>query len=243
MVRINKQRCDGFGGEVQDASPLKVENTQEYQDVIAMARFKLGTSINFLKGPFNQLAESLESLWLSEGSQVPHFASKFVDYWSADDYATFCEQVKLWALDHDADPFDELRRRVRELLLCDKKSFQLLTITKLLNKSKDSERVLFDQQANIQQLCNEIGEKDDRVFIDHDGFKQSTSQFRRLKGLVQAMRQHSNYLVNQRLTRRRLINVNLSEQAKIISKPVQSSKKAEQPKKRKSKDHDDELEL
>ena len=243
MVRINKQWCDGFGGEVQDASLLKVENTQEYQDVIAMARFKLGTSINFLKGPFNQLAESLESLWLSEGSQVPHFASKFVDCWSADDYATFCEQVKLWALDHDADPFNELRHRVRELLLCDKKSFQLLTITKLLDKSKDNERVLFDQQANVQQLCNEIGEKDDQVFIDRDDFKQSTSQFGRLKGLVQAMRRHSNYLVNQRLTRRRLINVNLAEQAKIISKPVQSRKKSEQPKKHKSKDHDDELEL
>ncbi|GGI62668.1 hypothetical protein [Limosilactobacillus caviae] len=57
------------------------------------------------------------------------------------------------------------------------------------------------------------------------------------------MRQHSNYLVNQRLTRRRLVNVNLAEQAKIISKPVQSNKKSEQPKKHKSKDHDDELEL
>ncbi|MCD7125039.1 hypothetical protein [Limosilactobacillus caviae] len=243
MVKINKRRCAGFGGEVQDASPLKVENTQEYQDVIAMAWFKLGTSINFLKGPFTHLADSIENLWLSEGDQVPHFVSKFADCWSVDDYATFCEQVKLWALDHGADPFDELRRRVRELLLCDKKSFQLLTITKLLNKSKDSERVLFDQQANVQQLCNEISEKDDQLFIDHDGFKQTTSRFGRLKGLVQAMRQHSNYLVNQRLTRRRLVNVNLAEQAKIISKPVQSNKKSEQPKKHKSKDHDDELEL
>lgn len=233
MVKINKQRCTGFGDEVQDASSLKVENTQEYQDIIAMARFKLGTSINYLKGPFNRLADSLKNLWLSEGNQAPHFVSNFVDYWSVDDYVTFCEQVKLWALDHNVDPFDELQRRVRELLLCDKKSIQLLTIKKLLDKSKNNERVLFDQQANVQQLCNEIGEKDDQLFIDHDDFKQSTSQFGRLKGLVQAMRRHSNYLVN----------VNLAEQAKIITKPIQSSKKSEQPKKRKSKDHDDEPEL
>lgn len=100
---------------------------------------------------------------------MPKFASEFVDCWSVDDYAAFCEQVKRWASDHDADPFEELRRRVRELLLCDKKSFQLLTISKLLNKFKDDEQVLFDQQANVQQLCNEIGEKDDQLTVDKAG--------------------------------------------------------------------------
>lgn len=239
MVKINKRRCGALGGEVQDASPLAVKNTQEYRDVIGMSRFKLSTSISYLKSPFDQLADSINNLWLNEGDSVPRFASKFVDCWSIDDYAVFCEQVKQWALDHDVDPFEELRRRVRELLLCDKKSFQLLTISKLLNKSKDDEQVLFDQQANVQQLCNEIGEKDDQLTVETDDFKHSTTQFDRLKLLVRAMRLHSNYLVNQRLTRHQMVNVNIEEQAKLIAKPVPKRVK---PTKQLNKSKDDEIE-
>ncbi|MBD7895703.1 hypothetical protein H9564_08410 [Limosilactobacillus sp. Sa3CUN2] len=239
MVKINKRCCSGVNGEVQNATPLAEKNTQEYQDTIGMAQFKLGKSIDYLEEPFDQLANSIKRLWLSEGDTLPRFVNKFADCWSSDDYATFCEQVKLWALDHDKDPFEELRRRVHELLLCDKKLFQLLTVTKLLRKSGDSERVLFDQQANVQQLCNEIGEEDDQLFIANDDFKQASSQFGRLKGLVYAMRLHSNYLVNQRLTRRKMVNVDLAEEAKIISKPVQSSGNSG---KSNAKEDDDELE-
>lgn len=240
MVKINnKRRCGALDGEVQDASPLATKNTQEYRDVIAMSHFKLSASISYLDSPFNQLANSINGLWLNEGDPVPKFAEKFVDCWSLDDYAVFCEQVKQWALDHDADPFEELRRRVRELILYDKKSFQLLTISTLLKKSKDDEQVLFDQQANVQQLCNEIGEKDDQLAVETDDFKHSTTQFDRLKLLVRAMRIHSNYLVNQRLTRRQMVNVNIDEQAKLIAKPVQ---KQDKPNNQRNKSKDDEIE-
>lgn len=245
MVKMNKHRCNGFNGEVQNASPLAMENTQEYRDVIGMSQFKLDLSHSYLQDPFDQLVNSFQKLWLDEGALVPGFATKFADCWSVADYAAFCEQVKLWALDHDGKPFDELRRRVRELLLCDKKSFQLLTVTKLLNKSKNNEKVLFDQQANIQQLCNEIGEKDEQLFINDGDFKQAGSHFERLKSLVKAMRLHSNYLVDQRLKRRRIVNVNINEQAKMISKPIQSNeepKGTEATDQYKPKNHDDELE-
>ena len=243
MVKINKNRCNGFSGEVQDASPLNVENTQEYRDVIAMTKFKLDTSMRYLEGPFDHLADSMQNLWLNEGMQVPGFATKFVDCWSNDDYVTFCEQVKLWALDHNEEPFSELYRRARELILCDKKSLQLLTIRKLLDKSNENEKVLFEQQANVQQLCNEISEKDDQIFVEDDSFKHSSTQFERLKSLVQSMRQHSNYLVNQRLTRHQMVSVNANEQAKIIAKPVPATKKRNQPMMNKTNDKDDGLEL
>lgn len=243
MVKINKNRCNGFSGEVQDASPLNVENTQEYRDVISMVRFKLSTSIQYLERPFDHLADSMQNLWLNEGMQVPGFATKFADCWSNDDYVTFCEQVKLWALDHDEEPFSELYRRVRELILCDKKSLQLLTIRKLLDKSNENEKVLFEQQANVQQLCNEIGEKDDQIFVEDDSFKHSSTQFERLKSLVQSMRQHSNYLVNQQFTHHRMVSINANEQAKIIAKPVPATKKLNQPMVNKTKDKDDGLGL
>lgn len=242
MVKMNKRRCSGFNGEVQKASPLAMENTQEFRDVIAMAKFKLSASVDYLEEPFDRLANAIKDLWLSEGASVPGFATKFVDCWSVTDYAVFCEQVKLWALDHGKDPFEELRRRVRELILCDKKSLQLLTITKLLNNANDDEKILFDQQASIQQLCNEIGEKDDQIFVEDDSFKHSSTQFERLKSLVQSMRQHSNYLVNQRYTRRRLMSVNAEKEANLITKPVKSNQTHSYSKKTKSKDHDDELE-
>ncbi|MEK1432521.1 hypothetical protein HCY88_10245 [Limosilactobacillus fermentum] len=174
---------------------------------------------------------------------MPGFATKFVDYWSVNDYATFCEQVKQWALDHGEDPFEELRRRVRELILCDKKSLQLLTITKLLNNANDDEKILFAQQANVQQLCNEIGDKDDQIFVESNDFKNSDSQFERLKSLIQAMRLHSNYLVNQRYTRRRLASVNAEKEANFITKPIKSNQTHSYSKKTKAKDHDDELEM
>ena len=243
MVRINKNRCNGFNGEVQDASPLHVENTQEYQDVVAMGKFKLSTSMRYLAGPFDQLADSMQNLWLNEGIQVPGFALKFVDCWSSDDYAAFCEQVKLWALDHGKAPFDELHRRVRELILCDKKSLQLLTIRKLMDNSNDDEKVLFDLQANIQQLCDEIGEKDDRSFVEDDSFMHSNTQFGRLKSLVQAFRQHSNYLVNQPLTRHKMVSVSINEQVNMIAKPNSTAKKNNKHSINKTKDNDDELEM
>lgn len=243
MVKIYKNHCNGFNGEVQDASPLNVENTQEYCDAVAMAKFKLSTSVRYLEGPFDQLADSMQNLWSSEGMQVPGFATKFADCWSNDDYVAFCEQVKLWALDHEKDPFSELYRRVRELILCDKKSLQLLTIRKLLDKSNENEKVLFKQQANVQQLCNEISEKDDQIFVEDDSFEHSSTQFERLKSLVQSMRQHSNYLVNQRLTRHQMISVNADKQAKIIAKPVPATKEPNQPTVNKAKDKDDGLEL
>lgn len=242
MAEINKRRCGAFGGEVQKASTLSVENTQEYRDVIGMGRFKLSASIHRLEEPFNQLSNSIQDLWLSEGEQVPQFVNNFVDYWSVGNYSAFCDQLKLWALDHGKAPFEELRRRVQELILCNKKSFQLLTIRKLLDKSKNNEGALFEEQANIQQLCNEIGEKDDRLFVDSNNFEHSNTQFERLKSLVHAMRQHSNYLANQRLTRRRLVNVSISEQAKIISEPIHVNKKRVQPQINKTKSNDDELE-
>lgn len=240
MVKMNKRRCSGFNGEVQKASPLAMENTQEFRDVIAMAKFKLSASVDFLEKPFDRLANSIQKLWLDEGASVPGFATKFVDCWSVTDYAVFCEQVKLWALDHNVDPFKELRRRVRELILCDKKSLQLLTITKLLNNANDDEKVLFVQQANIQQLCNEIGEKDDQLAVETDDFKHSTTQFDRLKLLVRAMRLHSSYLVNQHLTRHQMVNVNIEEQAKLIAKPVPKQVK---PIKKMDKSKDDQIEL
>lgn len=243
MVRINKNRCNGFNGEVQDASPLKLKNTQEYHDVITMSRFKLNASIKYLEGPFDQLADSVKNLWLDEGTRVPGFALHFVDYWSDEDYMNFCKQVKLWALDHNKDPFDELHRRVRELILCDKKSLQLWTISQLLGRSNDDDKVLFDQQANVQQLCNEIGEKDDQILVEDDSFKHSSTQFERLKLLVQSMRQHSNYLINQRLTRHQMVSVNADEQAKIIAKPVSATKECNQPTVNKTKDKDDGFEL
>lgn len=243
MVKMNKRRCSGFNGEVQKASPLAMENTQEFRDVIAMAKFKLSASVDFLEKPFDRLANSIQKLWLDEGASVPGFATKFVDCWSVTDYAVFCEQVKLWALDHNVDPFKELRRRVRELILCDKKSLQLLTITKLLNNANDDEKVLFVQQANIQQLCNEIGDKDDQIFVESNDFKNSSSQFERLKSLIQAMRMHSSYLVNQRYTRRRLVSVNAEKEANFITKPVKSNQTHSYSKVTKAKDHDDELEM
>lgn len=243
MVKMNKRRCNGFSGEVQKASPLVMKNTQEYRDVIAMVKFKLSTSADYLEKPFDRLDKSIKDLWLSEGDSVPGFAAKFVDYWSVNDYATFCEQVKQWALDHGEDPFEELRRRVRELILCDKKSLQLLTITKLLNNANNDEKILFAQQANVQQLCNEIGEKDDQIFVETNDFKNSSSQFERLKSLIQAMRLHSNYLVNQRYTRRRLVSVNAEQEANLITKPVKSNQTHSYSQKTKAKDHDDELEM
>ncbi|WP_263987138.1 hypothetical protein [Limosilactobacillus fermentum] len=60
MTKINKRRCGEFGGEVQNASPLAMENTQEYQDVIGMSRFKLNTSISYLKKPFERFADSID---------------------------------------------------------------------------------------------------------------------------------------------------------------------------------------
>lgn len=243
MVKMNKRRCNGFSGEVQKASPLAMKNTQEYRDVIAMVKFKLSTSVDYLEEPFDRLANSIKDLWLSEGDSVPGFATKFFDYWSVNDYATFCEQVKQWALDHGEDPFEELRRRVRELIMCDKKSLQLLTITKLLNNANDDEKILFAQQANVQQLCNEIGDKDDQIFVESNDFKNSDSQFERLKSLIQAMRLHSNYLVNQRYTRRRLASVNAEKEANFITKPIKSNQTHSYSKKTKAKDHDDELEM
>ena len=154
----------------------------------------------------------------------------------------FCEQVKHWALDHDEKPFAELRRRIRELILCDKKSLQLLTITKFINKAKGNEKVLFNQQANIQQLCNEIGEKDDVLFVESNDFKNSKSQFDRLKALIQAMRWHSNNLVNQRHVRQQLTVVNAKKEAEIIAKPIKV-KSTHSQQNRKAKDHNDELEL
>ena len=242
MVEINKHRCAAFSGEVQKASPLAMENTQEYLDVIGMSRFKLNISINYLEKPFDRLADSIKNLWLNEGDSVPGFATKFVDCWSVEDYTMFCEQVKHWALDHDEKPFAELRRRIRELILCDKKSLQLLTITKFINKAKGNEKVLFNQQANIQQLCNEIGEKDDVLFVESNDFKNSKSQFDRLKALIQAMRWHSNNLVNQRHVRQQLTVVNAKKEAEIIAKPIKV-KSTHSQQNRKAKDHNDELEL
>lgn len=242
MVEINKHRCAAFSGEVQKASPLAMENTQEYLDVIGMSRFKLNISINYLEKPFDRLADSIKNLWLNEGDSVPGFATKFVDCWSVEDYTMFCEQVKHWALDHDEKPFAELRRRIRELILCDKKSLQLLTITKFINKAKGNEKVLFNQQANIQQLCNEIGEKDDVLFVESNDFKNSKSQFDRLKALIQAMRWHSNNLVNQRHVRQQLTVANAKKEAEIIAKPIKV-KSTHSQQNRKAKDHNDELEL
>ena len=242
MVEINKHRCAAFSGEVQKASPLAMENTQEYLDVIGMSRFKLNISINYLEKPFDRLADSIKNLWLNEGDSVPGFATKFVDCWSVEDYTMFCEQVKHWALDHDEKPFAELRRRIRELILCDKKSLQLLTITKFINKAKGNEKVLFNQQANIQQLCNEIGEKDDVLFVESNDFKNSKSQFDRLKALIQAMRWHSNNLVNQRHVRQQLTVVNAKKEAEIIAKPIKV-KSTHSQQNRKAQDHNDELEL
>lgn len=242
MVEINKRRCGAFSGEVQNASPLAMENTQEYQDVIGMSQFKLNTSISYLKKPFERLADSIKNLWLNKGDSVPGFATKFVDCWSVEDYTMFCEQVKRWALDHAEEPFAELRRRIRELILCDKKSLQLLTITKFINKAKGNEKVLFNQQANIQQLCNEIGEKDDVLFVESNDFKNSKSQFERLKALIQAMRWHSNNLVNQRHVRQQLTVANAKKEAEIIAKPIKVKPKHSQQN-RKAKDHNDELEL
>ena len=242
MVEINKHRCAAFSGEVQKASPLAMENTQEYLDVIGMSRFKLNISINYLEKPFDRLADSIKNLWLNEGDSVPGFATKFVDCWSVEDYTMFCEQVKHWALDHDEKPFAELRRRIRELILCDKKSLQLLTITKFINKAKGNEKVLFNQQANIQQLCNEIGEKDDVLFVESNDFKNSKSQFDRVKALIQAMRWHSNNLVNQRHVRQQLTVVNAKKEAEIIAKPIKV-KSTHSQQNRKAKDHNDELEL
>ncbi len=185
------------------------------------------------------------NLWLNEGDSVPKFTTKLVDCWSVDDYTLFCEQVKRWALDHDEEPFTELRRRIRELILYDKKSLQLLkllTITKLLNKAKSNEKVLFDQQADIQQLCNEISEEDDKLFVESNDFKNSKSQFERLRALIQAMRWHSNNLVNQRHARQKLSIVNAKKEAELITKPIKTKSNHSQQN-RKAKDHDDELEL
>ncbi len=241
MAKINEKRCNGTFGEPRKVSPLAVENTQEFRDVINMEMFKLQMSVKYLEPGFNNLINSIKGLWLDEGEMPPKFISNFADYWSVNDYAAFCSQVKQWALDHNEDPFKELRRRVREVILCDKKSLQLDTVNRI---SKKGRKELFNWQANVQQLCNEIGEKDDQIFVDSDAFEHTGSQLGRLKSLTQAMRAHRDYLVNQRLTRRRMVSVNAEKQAELITKPVTKKSITKFPAmKNKPKDNEDGLEM
>lgn len=240
MVEINKCRCSAFGGDVRKASPLSLENTQEFCDVVSMARFKLMTSLDYINRPFLNRANNINNLWLSEGSQVPNFVERFVASWSSDDYTVFCEQVKQWALDHDDDPLRELRRRVHALIIRDKQAYQRGIVRGFLDKAAKNKRILFDQQSNIAQLCNEVGEKDDVIFVNDKDFEHSSTQFEQLKGLSYAMRCHATYLLNHRLTQRRFVMVNAEKQATMITKPIPKRVK---PIKKMDKSKDDQIEL
>lgn len=226
MVWINKRRCKSFSGEIQNASPLLLKNTQEFLDVLSKSRFRLSECVSYLKTPFHELNNSIDGLWLDEGIKVPKFMGSYVDYWTAAQYKAFCRQVRVWALDHNKDPFKELYRRVYEVIVSNKKALQLLVIAKTVEAAQKDEKVLFDQQANIKQLSNEVKMRDDQLFVANNNFKDANTQFDRLKLLIKGMRVHGSYLLSSELNvGQHMIGASATEQAQIITQPVKPENK------------------
>lgn len=165
---------------------------EEEQMLLSMLVFKLVESLKYLQPLIFQKSEFIKNLWLEKDEDLPNFVEKFMMYWTADDYDDFCQQVKAWA-DNRSQLYEEaFEDCVKTLILRDKQAYLLGIVKKFLDESDET---LLIKQSNIQQLCDEVGDYDDVIYVNDNSFEQTHEEFERLKKLSMAMCQHAQYLL------------------------------------------------
>ena len=183
-------------------------------DSLGMLEFKLSVCIRLAWSLLQYSANYINELWTDFDENLPEFVEKFTVYWSPADYADFCNHVEKWADKHNEVYEEELWCRIRALIMRDKQAY-LFGVAREFARKKSSE--LLCKSENIQQLCDELGEENDIIYVDITFFKQCKG-FGKLRELSAAMDQHAYFLLNYRLDFHAILKTKASEQATAILK-------------------------
>lgn len=220
MAKINNYYGNQKDSFFKKAEGLKDKNTQAYQDTLAMSKFKLENSLQYLVHPLNEIGNPAAELWTDDLLEAPSFTDEYLAYWSPNEYAQYVQRVEKWAHEYTR-PFT-LKLNLRSMLMRERYSYQFEAINRMMNHLIHDPDFLVSHQDNVQQLCDEIGEAPWIGFAEYNAkdTKKLTNGFAKLKHYSLAMRHHDEHLANDKLTHHKLEIVNLTDLAKEAARTV-----------------------
>lgn len=237
MTSLNRGRIKTGIWHVQDATELKVENTQEYQDTLYDLKTGIDEGFQASRLLLSQYHYNLLGLWRSEGEEAPFWMSNTLSEWTEDNFKAFLKQILKWSADHQQDDLKTVRQRVQILLLRDQSFGQNQAMKKIQEQLKSDESSVVDNQASVKQLVSEIPTNELQVSDDNFEKKQG---LKRLQMISRSSMLHARQLANQRVTRSRIIKVNTQQEARrvtdLFKKQSDDQKANDKPKQTKKDD-------
>ncbi|PIO83703.1 hypothetical protein BSQ39_09055 [Loigolactobacillus backii] len=237
MTKLNKNWVKPGIYQIKDAAKLKVENTQEYRDVLYGLRTGVAEGCKNSDVRMNQYHANLLSLWSTQGEQRPDWINLTLSQWSSDNFKDFNTQILDWARDHSKGGMAEVRYRLRILLLRDQALAQNTALNEAKKQLNDNPNEVVGNQAGVRDLLSELPNVNE-IVIDKE--YQAKQGIERLKTISRSTFDHANLIVSQRINRRRLVRVDLDREALLATQPV-NSKSVKKAKKTKPEQSDLEL--
>ncbi|AJO73508.1 hypothetical protein SH83_03765 [Lactiplantibacillus plantarum] len=234
MTNLNKNWIKPGIYQLKKANKLKIENTQEYRDVL----FDLHDQI--VKGKQKSARRivkyhvTLKKIWLSQGDEVPNWSKKMLYDWTSDNLKDFVQQIQEWSHDHEEDIVKVVRQHLQNLLLRDQAISQYVVFNRLKNQFNENSRGIVNNQAGIKELFSEVSNVNEPIVDKKFEAEKNTT---RLKLLSKLMFEHANQIVRQNIDRKRLVHVNLKNEI------LQATKEDTQTEHSKTKLKQEELEL
>lgn len=236
MTNLNKKWIKNDLYPIHSAKELKVENTQEFHDVLGELKSTVTNAEKITNQKMKQWHSDLLNLWQDLGQQPPKHTIRTIVDWTNDDFKAFFDQVSLWSEDHNRNYQKELKKRLKYLLLRDQELHRDKALKNIKKQLVDDPYDAVDNQLKIKELVDES--RKDTLEIDEE-FKnfKGTSRFQAISRLS---RQKVQKILTGSVNRRRLREVNIKEEVSNIFKDTQ--KKVPEKSAKKS-DHSGGIEL
>lgn len=232
MVVLKNSRINIGWPEIEDATDLKYENTQEFQDNLLRERRLIAAAKIIVLNRAKARQDDLFNSWRVEnGSAVPKYATQTVSAWSSEDMVDFVQHAVQIASYHNEDATQKFQELFELKIKLEQGIEQHRMLRQLAQELNDDPHRLIENPDVIGDLVTEI---DDQETVLVDKSYRNQEGLDRLRAASKLVRFHTDEIVGQGVQQHRLIKINLRNEALIYLQSVKAEKSLAAAKTKKS---------